>query len=315
MKELLQLIGREESMALLLDRVRLAVTRFEPRRVGAYQVTCSDEAEWECAHAFQLWFAERMLPDLKPGSRSPMRTINLGARYEPGTLRVVESHYAPGAGGNTTVIVVKINSHVGVVESDGGIPRFGVFQRYGEESACCGALTALLTGAEDVPAIEELRGTFNERRTRLAALSDPAQVPKAERLLHAAVAESRLQARRAVADATQFRPSMPTHFLVLSSVSVNRPGPDTEILVAVDHVDWTGDAARMASIGLGDDPAGYRVDYDLGKLVLADEMYHPGQSPIEQIRTGLSEPSVQVEPPPSVDSPPPPEQSKPATGD
>ncbi|RMG02592.1 MAG: hypothetical protein D6741_03450 [Planctomycetota bacterium] len=272
MNELEPLIGREESMVTVLDRVRLTVGRFQPTRVGAYHVTCSDEAEWECADAFQRWFAERMLPGLKPGSRAPFRSINLGGRYEPGALAVAESHYAASGSDGITVIVAKINAHVGVVETSEGV-RFGHFPRYGQESTCCGALTAALSDEAPIPASAELRETLG--RTRLAALNDGETVPPDLRLLFAAVANARLQSRRAVEELTTLPAHTPTHFLVVAGVSINRPGPDTELLVSVDHIDRTDVAAKHATIGLDDDPAAYKVSVDLGRLVLADAQFQP----------------------------------------
>ncbi|GAB6164703.1 hypothetical protein JCM19992_07030 [Thermostilla marina] len=272
MNELEKLIGREESMVTILDRVRLAVGRLQPTRVGAYHVTCSDEAEWECADAFQRWFAERMLPGLKPGSRAPFRSINLGGRYEPGALAVAESHYAAAEDDGITVIVAKINAHVGVIETSDGF-RFGRFPRYGQESSCCGALTAALRGDEPIPAAAELRETLGA--ARLAALADDASVSPDVRLLFAAIANARLQARRAVEELTTLSVHGPTHFLVLAGVSINRPGPDTELLVSVDHIDRTDAAAEHATIGLGDDPAAYKVSVDLGRLVIADAQFRP----------------------------------------
>ena len=50
-------------------------------------------------------------------------------------------------------------------------------------------------------------------------------------------------------------------FLVLPCVTINRPGPDTELLVGQYGIDWTQDSAEIKYSGLGDNPAAYRVRY------------------------------------------------------
>jgi len=59
---------------------------------------------------------------------------------------------------------------------------------------------------------------------------------------------------------------VPTHFLILSCVSINRPGPNTELLVGRHEIDWTGETPATTYEGLGDDPAGYCLEHRQGRL-------------------------------------------------
>ncbi|NMC21836.1 MAG: hypothetical protein GYA33_15610 [Thermogutta sp.] len=67
MEELLALIGRESGLHTVTTALRRTVERDRPAVVGSLHVTCSDEAEWETATAFQHDFVERLLPPLKVG--------------------------------------------------------------------------------------------------------------------------------------------------------------------------------------------------------------------------------------------------------
>lgn len=58
-------------------------------------------------------------------------------------------------------------------------------------------------------------------------------------------------------------------------MTVNSPGPDTEIVVGQCGIDWTGATASLQYHGLGDDPAAYRVTIQNGRLRIEDEHW-PG---------------------------------------
>jgi len=271
MSQLQDLIGVERELSQVGWAVRDFAQRLGPAAIGALHVTCSDEAEWECAEAFQRWFAAGVLPELKPACRAPFRSTNLGARYEWGAVRIAEEHFAtPQARDGLKLLVVKINSHVAARQTAQG-PEYGWLQRYQCESACCGALAAMLEGS-DLPAIEELVEAFAaDGKNRLAVLRDAHRVPAGQRALLVAVVSARLQAERAVRDIREHDPQTPTIFLVLPCVSINRPGPDTELVVGQFGVDWSQSAAKVKYRGLGNDPAGYQICYDQGRLVLKDD--------------------------------------------
>jgi hypothetical protein len=262
-------------MEKLLTALRELVEGLDAPAVGAQHVTCSDETEWECIEAFEHWFSSRMLPPLKSASRRAFRSMNLGARYEPGSLRIAEEHFAvEQSAASFKVMALKLNSHAAVRPTPDG-PEYGHIVRYGRESACCGALAALIEGST-LPAVGELAKTFShDGHDRLAALRDPNAVPLKHRALAAAVVNAHLQARRAVADLQAHRPHSPTVFLVLPCVTINRPGPDTELLVGQFAVDWTESKPEVKYHGLGDDPAGYRIFHDHGQLRIEDARW-PG---------------------------------------
>jgi hypothetical protein len=271
------LIGKESRLESASSALREFVGELSPSVVGAHHVTCSDETERECAEAFQRWFAGRMLPNLKPAVRVALRTVNRGARYERGSVHVAEAHFAASASqGATRVLVVKINSHVAVRDTVAG-RAYGRLTRYGRESACCGALTALMEGAE-LPAVRELARVFAlDGRDRVGVLHDSHRVPPEQRALLAAVVNARLQARRAVADIKERRPHAPAIFLVVPCVTINRPGPDTELVVGQYGIDWTGKSPKVRYIGLGDDPAAYRVRHEPRSVAVEDDHWPDGQ--------------------------------------
>ncbi len=276
MARLEELIGVETDLSRLSGVVEEYARTVGAAVVGGYQVICSDEAEWECAEAFQQSFAQMVLPALKPGRRAVLRSVNLGARYEVGALRLAEDHFAAGQPPDGfKLMVAKVNSHVAVQESPEGM-RYGWIERYDSQSPCCGALAALLAGG-DLPAVQELRELFaSDGKDRLPALSDPAVVPDEHRPLAAAMVNAWLQARSAVRDVQQRPPEGPTVFLVLPCVTVNRPGPDTEVLLGRYEIDWTGPSPTIEYQGLGDDPAAYQIRHRHGRLHVTD-LGQPGE--------------------------------------
>lgn len=267
-------IGTESELHVVGSALRRFAEELGAPAVGAYHVTCSDELERECEEAFQRWFAQAALPDLKPHRPAPFRSVNLGARYEWGAIRVAEEHYATPASRKTfKLLVVKINSHVAVRPTPEG-PKYGLLDRYGCESAGCGALTGLFEGSS-LPAVVELRRLFRSGdEDRMAALADPNVVDPHCRALLAAVTCARLQAHRAVLDIQEYQPVTPTVYLVLPCVTLNRTGADTELVVGQYGIDHTEDIAKVKYRGLGDDPADYRVNHDdRDRLSIEDEQW------------------------------------------
>ena len=275
MSQLHDLIGKETEMSQVGGALRQFAQSLRAPVVGACQVTCSDEAEWECAEAFQRLCAAGLLPALKYDRRAPFRSVNLGGRYEWGAAGVAEQHFAlPQTQRAFKLLVVKINSHAGVRQGPQG-PEYGWLRRYNSESACCGALAALLAG-DPLPAAAELSETFAAGdRDRLPVLRDSQIVPPAHRALLAAMVNARLQAECAVSDICAGRPNTPTVFLVLPCVTINRPGPDTELVVGQGGVDWTGQQPAVRYHGLGDDPAAYRLRHDRNRVQVEDDRWPP----------------------------------------
>jgi len=271
MNQLRDLIGMEVDLERVISSLRRFTRDLNPPVVGSYHVTCSDEVEWGCAETFQRLFVQDMLPQLRPGVQASFRTMNLGARYEWGALRVAEEHYATADTEETfKLLVAKINSHVAVQEVGGRVVH-GKLDRYGVESTCCGALVSLLRGAV-LPATEELRELFRSGgQDRLAMLTDPQDIPPEHQALSAAIVNARLQADRAVLDIREFRPETPTIFLILPCVTLNRSGVDTELVVGQYGVDWTEEHPTVKYTGLGDNPAHYRIEHVRGRLQVEDD--------------------------------------------
>lgn len=266
-------IGVENDLPQVAWSLRQIAQGIQPAVVGALQITCSDEAEWECTRVFQSLFVEPLLPGLKPDSRAPFRSVNFGGRYEEGTVRLADQHFAtPEAERGCRLLVVKLNSHVGVRTTAAGL-EYGVMSRYQRSSPCCGALSLLLEGAR-LPALDELAAVFGrDGKDRLALLRDSQVVPPAFRAVLAAVVNARLQAQRVVEDIQKQAPETPTVYLVVPCVTVNSPGPDTEIVVGQCAIDWTGPRPSVQYQGLGDDPAAMQVRLESGRLRLSDDQW------------------------------------------
>lgn len=293
--KLFALIGAECKLENTSAMLREYVEELSPAAVGACHVVCSDESERECSEAFRRWFAGRLLPELKPADRPVFKTVNLGSRYEWGAVRVAEEHYAlpkdaaaqpvesaslstpqygelKSTASGANLMVVKINSHTAVLDADDNV-EYGWLDRYGRRSACCGALTSLLGGSE-LPAVLELRDLFAiDGRDRIGAILDTSIMPVERRALLTAVANARLQARRAAADIEQHHPHGKTVFLIVPCVTINRPGPDTELVVGLQEIDWTGDAPTSRYHGLDDDPAAYRVSIQKRRVSIEDDRW------------------------------------------
>ncbi len=265
------LIGVERPLDAVSSVLRAFAEGVGASVVGAYQICCSDESECTCLAMLDREFVCRLLPDLKPGCCGAFHTVNLGARYEWGAVRVAEEHFAtPLALEGFKFLLVKVNAHAAMRRAPDGL-RYGWLQRYGNESACCGALTGLFEGSL-LPAIVELREVFGSGGLdRLAMLANPRLVQPRYRALLTAVASAQLQAMRVVRDIQEFQPASATMFLVVPCVTVNRPGPDSEIVVGQYGIDRTGAKVEVRYAGLGNDPSAYRVRHDGDRVVITDD--------------------------------------------
>lgn len=255
-------IGHEHRLDETARALRTLTQSYRAPVVGAVHITCVDESESECAEAFSRGFVSDLLPALKFSRRSCFRVATAGGRYEWGGIRVAEPHFALAATRNAfKIIMVKVNAHVSVDESKTG-PRFGIMQRYQEDSTYCGALHLLLEGCFAAPFVSDLSETFtSEGLDRVALLNDPGQVPKECKHLYASIIQARLQARRVILDIQDYTPTTPTLYIVAPCVTLNRPEMDTEILCGLYHADHRGRDRRVTYQGLSDDPRTYRFDY------------------------------------------------------
>jgi hypothetical protein len=270
MQRLRDLIGHEHSLDTVSHTLRDVARRQKAAAVGAVHVTCSDECERECCESFQECFVNELLPEMKLWLRAPFRTANLGGQYEWGATAIAEHHYAtPSTHDGFKVLLVKINAHVCVHVVDGK-PRYGQMPRYEVESTYCGALHALLDGVP-LPAINRLREDFlSEGKDRIAMLRDPAIVDPSVRALLAAIASTRMQARRAVLDVQEGIPASPTFYVILPCVTINRHNRDTELVVGLYTADCRQEEMETTYVGLGDDPSQYALGGLDGHIQVSD---------------------------------------------
>lgn len=259
------MIGREYPLLDVSRAIRELAQALEPACVGAHQIACSDESEKENMVSFHKTVVRELLPEHKFWSRSAFRSVNLGGRYESGSLPIAEAHYATAVSSDDhpKLLIVKLNSHVSVDAGDDG-PFYGRKTRYERECSYCGALHELLEGKSDLPYQRELKATFGERR--LAHLRDAdANV----RALLAAVTNARLQAALATEDISAHEPRTPTLYILVACVTLNRSRPDTELVVGLSSYDSAHDTAPVW-VGLGDDPERYQVAHEGGAVTVTE---------------------------------------------
>ena len=260
MEELETLIGREVGLDETVAALRQSVLHMTLPAVGAHLVTCSDESEIECADAFQRGFVEPLLPNLGPEKCAAFRTANLGSRYEWGSARIAEHHYAtPDSRQFAKCVVIKINGHVSVLDTPQG-RQYGPMARYETQSAACGALHALLGGAKGAFADDLRDALCGDGQDRIAILLNQNAVASKYRYLAAAIVSARRQAERALRDIEEYTAATPTVYVIAPCVTLNRPGPDGELLVGFYAADFRGATPNVEYAGLGDDPAKYRFD-------------------------------------------------------
>jgi hypothetical protein len=276
MDQLKNLVGAERSLEGVCQTIHLSAVERSPSAVGAMHITCADEAEHECVSAFQRGFVNFMLPPLKFAQQSAFRIANLGGRYDWGAVRIAEQNYAGAAPPNRRkLLVIKVNSHVGVLESQREL-TYGVLKRYDKESHCCGAIHGLLSGVKSPYAERMAEVLVSEGPNRIDALLDETRVDPTYRALYAAIVCARVQARKVIMDIQDYRPKSPTEYLVIPCVTINRPEKDTEIVcgfyLAAD--DESSEEAKY--YGLGDDPAAYKHSVQNDRLIVSDE--HIGTS-------------------------------------
>jgi hypothetical protein len=272
--ELLPLIGAEHELRTVNGALKAAAQRIDAPAVGAMQIRCSDEAEREGVDEFQADFAEHLLPSLKPAHRAPFATASLGGQFEPGSLRVAEANFAtPASREAFKLMVVRVAAHVGV-GFYGGERIYGELRRYEIDKPCCGLLTAVVVGGYG-PSIERAAETLRSGGIdRLAMLRD--EIEPRTRLLVAALVSARLQALAVVEEAHLLDLLTPTLFLVVPTVTLNKPDRDNEVVCGVHLIDRRVAGDDDLYQGLGDRPTSYRVDDGTGQLRVTDELVKVG---------------------------------------
>lgn len=267
---LIPMIGGEHAFAAVCAELRGMARTSGATAFGAIHVTCSDESEFECGDAFRRDFTQETLPRLKYGSHVPFHISNPGARYEWGSMRVVHRHFVTAAARRGWLLVVaKVNTHVAVTRSGSAGVTFGRMDRYGRESTYCGAVHATLAGAHMPFAhalADELR---SDGLDRLALLRDAAVVAPDRAPFYGAIATARLHARRITQDVQDLEhdhSTAPVAYLVLHAVTLNHPGPDTELVGGAYFLDRRGSEPEDRYVGLGDDPRAYVYEESGGRI-------------------------------------------------
>lgn len=271
MDQIRSIVGVERSLEGVCQAIHLSAVERSTSTVGAMLITCADESEHECVSAFQRGFINFMLPSLKFAQQAGFRIANLGGRYDWGAVRIAEQHYAAAARPHTVkLLVVKVNSHVGVVGGRND-PKYGIMKRYDGESPCCGALNGLMSG-EKAPYAERIAEVLiSEGTDRLSILLDETKVDPKYRALYAAIVSARVQARKVIMDIQDYTPTSPTEYVVLPCVTINRAEKDTEIVCGYYFARSGADKQGAEYYGLGDDPAAYEHSLRDGRLTVWDE--------------------------------------------
>lgn len=261
-------IGREVFIGDVGRALVRVVAGARPDHVSSLHVTCSDGLEKDASR----YFKDTVARDITPaGDRdwAPLRTANLGGRYEWGSGGVSFSHF-DGEGAHLQV--VQVNAHVGVIREPAG-PKFGFYERGPRHSMTCGALSLLLAGQAG-PFLDELREAFaSEGLDRINLINT--EIPAEHRALFAAVVQARLQARRAYLDLGRARGASergPDKLLVVAMVSFNQRGADHEMCIG-HYAGARNDDGSMTAVwtGLGDDPRKYVFTQDLAGVVISQD--------------------------------------------
>jgi hypothetical protein len=260
MESIRRILGIEKEVDEVSRQLRYAVQEQNPGIVGALHVTCCEESEHESIESFHRQFAQHLLPSLRYGRQVPCHLATLGGHYEWGAARMTESRYPPPPGAGFKAVLVKLNSHV---RHHG--ESASVLEQPGLDT--CHALRAFLDG-QQAPFIDELKESFSlEGIDRFAAL---AKVEARYRMLAAALAHVRLQARKAVLEVQDHKPAAPTLYFVVPGVTLNRSLRDTEIAAGLYVIDRRA-TPRDEYVGLGDDPSKYKFRVEGGALQVEDE--------------------------------------------
>ncbi len=267
-----KLIGRETALDWVHGDVRNALSSVKPVvEYGMCLVTCSDEYQGELRASFDRDVAQSLMASLTLQQRRIFSVANMGGRVEPGALQLASDHFTvKSAKSGAKLLFVEIASHVGklTVEHDA---TFGVLDRFGVCSSCCGALTLLLEkpkGADAVrhPWFDQLSAFFGPQR--LAILRED---KSAFRMVKTAVIHAVLQAESAIVDLMRHPPSTPTHVVMVPAVVINQRGPDSACVVGWHHLFIeNGEMTILGGASLRSTPDAIEVALDGGRLRMSN---------------------------------------------
>lgn len=283
MNELRRVIGREQPLDQFHLSLRRAATK-DPaiRTFGCCLVTCADERQGQTRSSFDREVATSLISDATNPRDRVFSVSNLGARYEAGTLPLLDDHYTRKTAG-PKLLVVEIASHVGRVKLEEGFD-YGFIERFGRRSTCCGALTTLLKPQETPPRVQPSwldEVTSNFGPARLAALRD---LDEPARLVAAAVVHAALQAESAVSDLLHHSLAASTDVLLAAGVSVNQQWADGFLPVAYYHLK-TGDGAAQIVSGysLRTTPQALKIEVAAPRVVVEGGQAMEAASRVQRI--------------------------------
>lgn len=254
-----EVVGRELELGLLTTRLAEVVRAAAFPTVGMVHITCADEAQHRVVGKVQQLLVEPHVTPMASGERTAFRLQNLGGHHEFGALSIAEDHWA-GAHDELAgpkLMVVRVDSHVGVDTAEDGHPVYGRFLRFGRASVACGALHAVLRGVA-------MRGAegFMDHHTRARTLTD--SFDETSRMLAAAVCRAELSAQDCLHEIAELDHDTPTVWLVVATVTMNHPDRHSSMLtgVAVRGEDTTHDHR------LGVDVLRYRIGHEDDRAVV-----------------------------------------------
>ncbi len=260
MKELYRTIGREQPLDQFHRNLKRAAAEDHAiEAFGCCLVTCADERQGQTRSSFDREVATPLISDAANPRDQVFSISNLGARYETGALRLLDEHFTRLSPGPRR-LVVEIASHVGRAGRAGDF-EYGLVERFGRKSTCCGVLTTLLAPTAAATAgrhswLDEVDSTFGPER--LAALRE---IDGPTRLVAAAVIHAALQAEAAVSDLLRSPLPASVDVLLVAGVSINQRSADGFLPVACQHLTvGEGAAPTVAGYSLGTTPQELSID-------------------------------------------------------
>lgn len=279
--ELQKLVGAEQALDAFHGALRRGVqSAARSATCGAVLATCSDEFQGELRTTFERDVARPLTSGSIVGQRNVFSLSNMAGRLEVGALELAQQHFAQRQSESMRLLVVEIMAHCGVLATKGEW-RYGIVDRFGVMSDCCGALARLIAGGEEFAAVrhpwhEQLSAFFGPER--LEALR---AVDADTRLLSAAIVHAVLQGESGVADVLRAGARAPTHVFIACGVVLNRPGADTVLPVALHHLFASGREVELVhGASLRSTPQALRFEHQFGRLrVSSDEQIESTSAP------------------------------------
>jgi len=293
-RDLRRMIGKEK----LLDQFHLSLRQVAGKipKISAHGfclVSCSDEREGAIRSGFDRDVATPLMSGASGSTNHVFSISNLGSRLEPGAFSLVDEHFMRKAARGSKLLIVEIASHVGRIRH-GQTYSYGQVERFGRQSLCCGALTALLeapdtAGTVPHPWFEHLNAFFGP--VRLAALRE---INDSTRMIAVAIVHAALQAESAVSEVFQHPPETLTDILLIGGVSVNQQWADGFLPVAFHHLRADAGVAEIVSgYSLRTTPEALKIDVSGARIEVEGELAMEAKP---QVQRRLSDAEAEAEP-------------------